>query len=52
MVLSTDLGQHAMMTRPDGMEDMITGLLKERVSQTDIDLMVKKNPARLLGLED
>lgn len=27
------------------------GLLKEGVSQTDIDLMVKKNPARLLGLE-
>ena len=52
VVLSTDLGQHAMMTHPDGMEDMITGLLKEGVSQTDIDLMVKKNPARLLGLED
>ena len=52
VVVSTDLGQHAMMTRPDGMEDMITGLLKERVSQTDIDLMVKKNPARLLGPED
>ena len=52
VVLSTDLGQHAMMTHPDGMEDMITGLLKEGVSQTDIDLMVKKNPAKLLGLED
>ena len=52
VVLSSDLGQHAMMTHPDGMEDMITGLLKEGVSQADIDLMVKKNPARLLGLED
>ena len=52
VVLSTDLGQHAMMTHPDGMEDMITGLLKEGVSQSDIDLMVKKNPARLLGLEE
>lgn len=52
VVLSTDLGQHAMMTVPDGMEDMITGLLKEGVPQADIDLMVKKNPARLLGLED
>ena len=51
VVLSTDLGQHANMTHPDGMEDMITGLLKEGVSQADIDLMVKKNPARLLGLE-
>src|SRR5258706_3441638 len=52
VVLSTDLGQHANMTHPDGMEDMITGLLKEGVSQADVDLMVKKSPARLLGLED
>jgi hypothetical protein len=52
IVLSTDLGQHANMTQPDGMEDMITGLLKEGVSQADIDLMAKKNPARLLGLDD
>jgi Family of unknown function (DUF6282) len=52
LVLSTDLGQHANMTHPDGMEDMITGLLKEGVSQADIDMMVKRNPARLLGLEE
>jgi hypothetical protein len=52
LVLSTDLGQHANMTHPDGMEDMITGLLKEGVPQADIDLMVKRNPARLLGLEE
>ncbi|HKQ23777.1 MAG TPA: DUF6282 family protein [Burkholderiales bacterium] len=52
VVLSTDLGQHGNMTHPDGMEDMITGLLKEGVSQADIDLMVKKNPARLLGLKE
>ena len=51
LVLSTDLGQHANMTHPDGMEDMITGLLKEGVSQADLDLMTKTNPARLLGLE-
>ena len=52
LVLSTDLGQHGNMTHPDGMEDMITGLLKEGVSQADIDLMVKKNPARLLDLNE
>jgi predicted metal-dependent phosphotriesterase family hydrolase len=40
------------MTHPDGMEDMITGLLKEGVPQADVDLMVKTNPARLLGLEE
>jgi len=52
LVLSSDLGQHANMTHPDAMEDMITGLRKEGVSQADIDLMVKTNPARLLGLEE
>ncbi len=52
VVLSTDLGQHANMTHPDGMEDMITGLLKEGVPQADVDLMVKTNPAKLLGLEE
>lgn len=51
VLLSTDLGQHANMTHPDGMEDMITGLLKEGVSQADIDQMTKTNPARLLNLE-
>lgn len=51
MLLSTDLGQHANMTPHDGMEDMITGLLKEGISKADIDQMTKTNPARLLGLE-
>lgn len=35
----------------DGMEDMISGMLKEGVSQADIDEMTKRTPARLLGLE-
>jgi hypothetical protein len=52
VLLSTDLGQHANMTPQDGMEDMITGLLKEGISRADIDQMTKRNPARLLGLED
>jgi predicted metal-dependent phosphotriesterase family hydrolase len=50
VLLSTDLGQHGNMTPPDGMEDMITGLLKEGVSKADVDQMTKANPARLLGL--
>lgn len=52
LVLSSDLGQHANMTYPDAMEDMISGLRKEGVSQADINLMVKTNPARLLGLRN
>ena len=30
---------------------MINGMKREGVSQADIDLMVKRNPARFLGLE-
>ncbi len=44
------------MTGPDAqhawMKHWSKVSLKEGVSQTDIDLMVKKNPAKLLGLED
>ena len=52
IVLSTDLGQRGNMTHPDGMELMIEGLLREGVSQADIDRMIKRNPARLLGLDE
>lgn len=51
VLLSTDLGQHANMTPQDGMEDMITGLIKEGISKADIDVMTKTVPARMLGLE-
>ena len=51
LVLSTDLGQQGMMTHPDGMEQMIMQVKAQGVSQPDIDLMVRKNPARLLGLD-
>jgi hypothetical protein len=51
IVLSTDLGQQGMMTHPDGMEQLIAQVKAQGVSQQDLDLMTKKNPARLLGLE-
>jgi hypothetical protein len=50
IVLSTDLGQQGMMTHPDGIENMITAVKAAGVSDADIDLMVRKNPAQLLGL--
>jgi hypothetical protein len=50
LVLSTDLGQQGMMTPPDGIENAIATLLKAGISQGDIDKMMKRNPARLLGL--
>ncbi len=50
IVLSTDLGQQGNMTHPDGMENMIAAVKAAGVSDADIDLMIRKNPAKLLGL--
>jgi hypothetical protein len=52
IVLSTDLGQSQNMVHPDGIEAMITAVKAAGVSDGDIDLMTRKNPARLLGLAD
>ena len=51
LVLSTDLGQQGNMTHPDGMENMIAAMKGAGVSEADIDLMIRKNPAKLLGLD-
>ena len=50
IVLSTDLGQQGMMTHPDGIENMIAAVKAAGVSDADIDQMLRKNPAQLLGL--
>lgn len=52
LVLSTDLGQQGMMTPPDGIENAIGALRAAGVTQGDIDKMMKRNPARLLGLQN
>jgi microsomal dipeptidase-like Zn-dependent dipeptidase len=52
IVLSTDLGQQGMMTPPDGIENEVAAVKAAGVSQGDIDKMMKKNPAKLLGLKD
>ena len=50
LVVSSDLGQSGNMTHPDGIEAAIAAMKREGISDGDIDLMVRKNPARLLGL--
>ena len=50
LVISSDLGQTGNMTHPDGLETAIAALKREGVSDDDIDIMMRKNPARLLGL--
>ncbi|MGB6104808.1 MAG: DUF6282 family protein [Pusillimonas sp.] len=50
LVLSTDLGQQGMMTPPDGVENQIAAVKAAGVSDDDIDKMMRKNPAKLLGV--
>lgn len=50
LVISSDLGQSANMTHPDGLEVAIGAMQREGLADDDIDQMMRKNPARLLGL--
>lgn len=50
IVISSDLGQSGNMTHPDGLEIAVASLRREGLSDGDIDLMLRKTPARLLGL--
>lgn len=49
-ILSSDLGQPENPLHPDGIAAFLEALRKEGLSQSDIDLMSKTNPARALGL--
>lgn len=50
-ILSTDLGQIHNPKPAEGMRVMIATFLKLGLSQEELDIMVKKNPAKLLGLD-
>jgi Family of unknown function (DUF6282) len=50
LVISSDLGQSGNMTHPDGLEAAIAAMKREGISDADIDVMMRRNPARLLGL--
>ena len=39
------------MTHPDGIEVAVQAVKREGLADTDIELMLRKNPARLLGLD-
>jgi predicted metal-dependent TIM-barrel fold hydrolase len=51
VLISSDLGQTGNMVHPDGIEAAIAAMKKEGISDADIDTMLRKNPARLLGLD-
>jgi hypothetical protein len=50
-ILSSDLGQPKRPLHPDGLAMFFAALRKEGISQADIDLMSKTNPAHALGLQ-
>jgi Family of unknown function (DUF6282) len=50
-VLSSDLGQPPNPLHTDGLLALYKGLMAQGVSAADIDVMSRKNPARLLGLQ-
>jgi hypothetical protein len=51
VLISSDLGQSGNMVHPDGLEAAIAAMKREGISDADIDTMMRKNPARLLGLQ-
>jgi hypothetical protein len=50
-ILASDLGQPGNPLHPDGLVMFFTALRKEGISQSDIDLMSKTNPAHALELQ-
>ena len=50
-VLASDLGQPPNPLHTDGLLALYRGLMAQGVSAADIDVMSRKNPARLLGLQ-
>jgi len=50
-ILSTDLGQMHNPAPAEGMRMMIEFMLKHGLNEKEIELMIKTNPAKLLGLD-
>jgi hypothetical protein len=52
VVLSTDLGQVGNPVHTDGLGSFVQRLLAAGFTQADIDAMTKRNPARILGVDN
>ncbi len=50
-IMSSDFGQFYHPTAPEGMRLFIATMLRNGLDEKDIELMVKRNPAKLLDLE-
>lgn len=51
IVLSSDFGQAANPPPPAGLRSFVTNLLAAGITPAEIELMLRRNPARVLGLE-
>jgi hypothetical protein len=49
-VLSSDLGQAGNPLHPEGLEQIFAGLRKAGLTAAEIETLVKRNPAKVLGL--
>jgi type IV secretory pathway TrbD component len=52
VVIASDFGQATKPSPPEGLRAFIEALRAEGITPAEIDLMVKRNPARLLGLSE
>ena len=50
-LMSSDLGQATSPSHVEGLRDYVTAMRGAGVTDDEIDLMLRRNPARLLGLE-
>jgi len=50
-IMTTDFGQIDNPPAPEGLKLFIQAMLQNGISENDIEIMVKKNPAKLLKLE-
>lgn len=51
VILSSDFGQRGNPLHPDGLEQVFAGLRQAGITEAEIEIMIKRNPARLLGLD-
>ena len=50
IVLTTDLGQPENPVHTDGLDIIVSRLIDSGITQAEIDVMTRRNPARFLGL--
>jgi microsomal dipeptidase-like Zn-dependent dipeptidase len=51
-ILASDLGQAGNPVHPEGLEEFFRALRVTGISEADIEVMAKRNPARALGIAE